>query len=226
MKKTFTALLVVALLIVITARAGWVAAPLDVQVITPTLSETVTATGTVSVAALPAATQRYIISVSSGAILPAAPDHTATLVRISQDGATTNTYAFTNGAATASAGVWADVADTVTLTLSESVTNLPVIAYTYIASPTVTNITCYAGDQWQLCGARPSSAILPAGATNTLSVNYTGGASETLATFGNGGAAYLPAVPVWLSLFDTVTLTAVRCTNSPSFRIPRLRWID
>lgn len=224
MKKTLALITVLSLALALSSVAGWIADPMDVSLPTPTLSATVQATGSVTSVAIPAATQRYVISVSAGPILPAASGNTATLRRIASGGAVTNAYVFTNGAASASAGVWLDPADTFALELSESVTNLPVVTYLYIASPATTNYTCYAGDQWQICGARPASAILPEGATNVFGVSYVGGASEPLAAFTNGSPAYLPSVPVWLSLFDSVTLAAHRVTNSPTFRITRLRW--
>ena len=230
MKKTFSVFLIFsvisALSFALNARAGWTPDPLDVQVLTPVATATVASTGTVTVVSVIPDDARYAISLSAGTILPSSTNETATFTRISSGGATTNTYAFTNGAASSSAGVWFETNDTITVTLSGTVTNLPVLTYTYIGSPATTNVTCMAGDQWLISGARPSSAILPTGATNTLSASYTGGAAESLATFTNGGAAYLPATPVWLSLFDSVTLSLSRCTNSPSFRVMRQRWID
>lgn len=226
-KLTFQLLAtVISFALCLTAWAGWEPARLDVSISTPVVTGTVTATGDVTVVALPTGTERFAMTVLAGAVLPPATNNTATFVRISEDGGTTNTCVFTNGAASASVQAWWSASDAITLALSESVTNFPVVTYSYIGSPAVTNITAMAGDEWQIVGARPMSDILPDATTGALSATYSGWDAEQLASFTNGAAAYLPETPARLSLFDGLTLTGTRCTNSPAFRIMRLRWID
>lgn len=226
MKKLTTVLLIaLSFAFAMPASAAWTPAPLDVQIVTATSTATLTATGAVTLAAgAPASSQRWITALSMTDALPS----TGTVAVAVISGGSTNTIAtLTNGTAWAVSAGWLVSADTLRLT-RYGATNLPSVALTFYASPVVTNITLYAGDQWQICGAHPSSGLTPAATTNTvaLSASYYGGASDTLATFTNASAAYLTTSPAWLSLFDSVTLTATRLTNSPSLRIVRQRWID
>lgn len=224
MKKSIAVLLTA--LVVCAARAGWVADPLDVRLNTSPVITSLSVTGDVTLASGAAASsQRWIVALSMDDASPS----TGTVAVALISGASTNTIAtLTNGTAWSVSTGWISASQTIRLTRGNGATNLPTVALLHYASPVATNITARGGDQWQICGARPASALQPVATTNTvaLAASYYGGATETLATWTNGAAAYLPSVPVWLSYFDGLALTATRVTNSPSFRIPRLRWID
>lgn len=224
MKKSIAVLLTA--IFACAAYAGWVADPLDVRLNTSPVITSLSVTGAVTLASgASASSQRWIVALSMDNASPS----TGTVAVALISGASTNTIAtLTNGTAWSVSTGWISPADSIRLTRANGTTNLPAVALSHYASPVATNITARGGDQWQICGARPASALQPAATTNTvtLAASYYGGATETLATFTNGAAAYLPSVSVWLSYFDGVALTATRVTNSPTFRIPRLRWID
>lgn len=210
--------LLVAMLL--TASAGWVPAPLDIPIPTDVAILSISSTGSVTSAAAPAAgTQRLALSWSAGSILPAAPTNTLTVTVIC--GSVTNEYAFTNGSPAQAAGCWINPSDTVSLSLSATVTNLPTATLAYIASPATVTRTLLPHERWRYWGARRCSAILPAATTNTIAVSasYAYGETSALATLTNGcpistASSYLSLLPG-----DNITLTATQVTNSPTVRL-------
>lgn len=194
---------------------------------------------TPSVATDVTVTNETVITVTLGATvtnLPALtfyrvwlPDtNTVAVTLITESGATTNAYSLSNGASTAGAGVWVTEDDSITVTLSDTVTNLPAITMSRIDSPVTKTYLLTGNAHWNLYGARPGSALVPGGTGTSVSVsiNYAGGETVAYASFTNGAAGVTSDAPTRLIPRDAVTVTAKGVTNSPTVRVLREAWQD
>ena len=157
------------------------------------------------------------------------PDTNIVTVTIIQDsGATTNSYALTNGTPVASAGLFVVPGDSITATRSGSVTNLPTLTMHRIESPAVATRLITGNGHWNLYGARLASAVSPGGPDTSVAVSlqYAGGATASYASFTNGAAGITSDVPLRLLPLDTVVVTVSGATNSPTVRVLREAWQD
>lgn len=151
-----------------------------------------------------------------------ATTNTATLAIVSADDSATNTLAaLTDGQTASLSAEWAETTDTLMLTLSAGVTNLPSVTLGHYPSPVTTNLAVLsAADAWKLHGLSALADPQPAAETNGLALTATYAAAPSayaLATLTNA-ASYAPSAPLWLFSADVLAVTATRVTNAVPLR--------
>lgn len=205
--------------------AGWIPQPLEISVPVTNTAISVATTGTITSVAAPAVGAAYYLSgITCGAVLPSATTNTVT-VRVITAGPVTNSYAFTNGAAAASSGLWVLPSTTVTVTRAAGVTNLPTLTLQTLPSPVTVTRTLLPHERFRLWGVRQGTPIYPAAVTVAVSYAYAyGGTASPSVTLTNGVPASLLSSYVSLWPGDTITLVATQVTNSPVIYFPAERF--
>lgn len=152
-----------------------------------------------------------------------ASTNTVTLALVNSDASATNNLAtLASGQTAALSAEWAETTDTLLLTRSAGVTNLPTVTLSHYPSPVTTNLaTLSAADAWKLHGLAALADPQPAADTNGLSLTATYAAAPSAATLAgltNAATAYAPSSPLWLFSADVLSVTATRVTNAVPLR--------